>query len=259
MSGMTKKTTSAGILAKTQQLYSEMQDVESMSAAKAAENESKLNDLKLSNTKRLHKVIMSQLDAQGKKEIENEERNFQVSQHLAKKGYSAKAILDSKAAVESKQKLRALDAEEKTKLKKASSKEEQDRIKKEYAEKRKAEKKYLQESIKNMDKETRKAFNARQKDETKARLVSIQEEMGAYDQYGKAGKLVGFAKGLGKLKEEGTSNSELAAAGISAAMGAIGGYAKQLESDMKKVAMTQTEIDTRLQGSKRSKNFLGSY
>ena len=202
---------------------------------------------------------MNQLDTQGKKEIENEERNFQVSQQLAKKNFSAKAILESKSAIESKQKLRAIDAEEKAKLKKAGSKEEQKKIKAEYAEKRKEEKKHLAESIKNMDKETRKAFTARQKDETKARLASVQEEMGAYEKYGSAGKLIGFASGLKKLKEEGASKSEVAQAAISTGMDAIGNYAKKLEADMRDVAMAQGKIDTQLQGSKRSKNFLGSY
>lgn len=256
---MTKKTTTADILAQTQKLYSEMQDAEAMSAAAAAENETELNNLKLSNAERLHRVIMQQLDAQGKKEIENEERNFQTSQQLAKKGYSAKAILDSKAAIESKQRLRAIDAEEQKKLKKAGSKEEQDKIKKEYAEKRKAEKKHLQESIKNMDEATKKAFKARQADETKARLESVQAEMNAYDQYGKVGKLIGFKKGIDKLKEEGATNGEIAGAVVGAGMDAIGNYAKKLEADMRDVAMTQGKIDTQLQGSKRSKNFLGSY
>lgn len=256
---MTKKTTTADILAQTQKLYSEMQDAEAMSAATAAENETELNNLKLSNAKRLHRVIMQQLDAQGKKEIENEERNFKLSQQLIQKGFSVKAALDSKAAMESKQKISALNAEEQAKLKKVGSKEEKDKIKREYAEKRKAEKKHLAESIKNMDKETRKAFNARQKDETKARLASVQEEMGAYDQYGKAGKLIGFASGLKKLKEEGASNSEVAQAAISTGMDAIGNYAKKLEADMRDVAMAQGKIDTQLQGSKRSKNALGSY
>ena len=256
---MTKKTTTADILAQTQKLYSEMQDAEAMSAAAAAENETELNNLKLSNAERLHRVIMQQLDAQGKKEIENEERNFKLSQQLIQKGFSVKAALDSKAAMESKQKISALNAEEQAKLKKADSKEEKDKIKREYAEKRKAEKKHLAESIKNMDKETRKAFNARQKDETKARLASVQEEMGAYDQYGKAGKLIGFASGLKKLKEEGASNSEVAQAAISTGMDAIGNYAKKLEADMRDVAMAQGKIDTQLQGSKRSKNALGSY
>lgn len=256
---MTKKTTTADILAQTQKLYSEMQDAEAMSAAAAAENETELNNLKLSNAERLHRVIMQQLDAQGKKEIENEERNFKLSQQLIQKGFSVKAALDSKAAMESKQKISALNAEEQAKLKKAGSKEEKDKIKREYAEKRKAEKKHLVESIKNMDKETRKAFNARQKDETKARLASVQEEMGAYDQYGKAGKLIGFASGLKKLKEEGASKSEVAQAAISTGMDAIGNYAKKLEADMRDVAMAQGKIDTQLQGSKHSKNFLGSY
>lgn len=256
---MTKKTTTADILAQTQKLYSEMQDAEAMSAAAAAENETELNNLKLSNAERLHRVIMQQLDAQGKKEIENEERNFKLSQQLIQKGFSVKAALDSKAAMESKQKISALNAEEQAKLKKAGFKEEKDKIKREYAEKRKAEKKHLAESIKNMDKETRKAFNARQKDETKARLASVQEEMGAYDQYGKAGKLIGFASGLKKLKEEGASNSEVAQAAISTGMDAIGNYAKKLEADMRDVAMAQGKIDTQLQGSKRSKNALGSY
>ena len=256
---MTKKTTTADILAQTQKLYSEMQDAEAMSAAAAAENETELNNLKLSNAERLHRVIMQQLDAQGKKEIENEERNFKLSQQLIQKGFSVKAALDSKAAMESKQKISALNAEEQAKLKKVGSKEEKDKIKREYAEKRKAEKKHLAESIKNMDKETRKAFNARQKDETKARLASVQEEMGAYDQYGKAGKLIGFASGLKKLKEEGASNSEVAQAAISTGMDAIGNYAKKLEADMRDVAMAQGKIDTQLQGSKRSKNALGSY
>lgn len=256
---MTKKTTTADILAQTQRLYSEMQDAEAMSAAAAAENETELNNLKLSNAERLHRVIMQQLDAQGKKEIENEERNFKLSQQLIQKGFSVKAALDSKAAMESKQKISALNAEEQAKLKKVGSKEEKDKIKREYAEKRKAEKKHLAESIKNMDKETRKAFNARQKDETKARLASVQEEMRAYDQYGKAGKLIGFASGLKKLKEEGASNSEVAQAAISTGMDAIGNYAKKLEADMRDVAMAQGKIDTQLQGSKRSKNALGSY
>lgn len=248
---MTKKTTTADILAQTQKLYSEMQDAEAMSAAAAAENETELNNLKLSNAERLHRVIMQQLDAQGKKEIENEERNFKLSQQLIQKGFSVKAALDSKAAMESKQKISALNAEEQAKLKKAGFKEEKDKIKREYAEKRKAEKKHLAESIKNMDKETRKAFNARQKDETKARLASVQEEMGAYDQYGKAGKLIGFASGLKKLKEEGASNSEVAQAAISTGMDAIGNYAKKLEADMRDVAMAQGKIDTQLQGSDR--------
>ena len=115
---MTKKTTTADILAQTQKLYSEMQDAEAMSAAAAAENETELNNLKLSNAERLHRVIMQQLDAQGKKEIENEERNFKLSQQLIQKGFSVKAALDSKAAMESKQKISALNAEEQAKLKK---------------------------------------------------------------------------------------------------------------------------------------------
>ena len=258
MAGMTKKSTS-NPLADAQSLFTEMQKTFEMEWQAAVENEIELNDLKLSNAKRLHKVIMDQLDSQGKKEIENEERNFQTSQQLAKKGYSAKAILDSKAAIESKQRLRAIDAEEQKKLKKAGSKEEQDKIKKEYAEKRKAEKKHLQESIKNMDEATKKAFKIRQADETKARLESVQAEMNAYDQYGKAGKLIGFKKGIDKLKEESATNGEIAGAVVGAGMDAIGNYAKKLEADMRDVAMTQTQIDTRLQGSKRSKNFLGSY
>jgi hypothetical protein len=110
-----------------------------------------------------------------------------------------------------------------------------------------------------MDKETRKAFKSRQVDETKARLESVQAEMNAYDQYGKAGKLIGFKKGIDKLKAEGASKGEIAGAVVGAGMDAIGNYAKKLEGDMRDVAMTQTQIDTRLQGSKRSKNFLGSY
>lgn len=258
MAGMTNKATSNSI-AETQAIFTEIQKTTEMEWKAAIENESELNSLKLSNAERLHKVIMNQLDTRGKKEIENEERNFQVSQQLAKKNFSAKAILESKSAIESKQKLRAIDAEERAKLKKAGSKEEQNKIKKEYAEKRKAEKKHLAESIKNMDKETRKAFKARQVDETKAKLESVQEEMKAYDQYGKAGKLIGFANGIEKLKAEGASKGEIAGAAVGAGMDAIGNYAKKLEADMRSVAMTQTQIDTRLQGSKRSKNFLGSY
>ena len=259
MAQMNKKSITGDTLAEIQRLYKEMQDTESSSNAAAAQNEIALNELKLSNAEKLHKVIMAQLDIQGKKEIENEERNFQLSQQLIKKGYSAKAVLDSKAAIESRQRLEALRIEEQKKLKKAGNKDEKDKIKKEYAERRKEEAKHLKESIKNMDKETKKAFRSRKKEETEANLASIKEEMKAYDQYGKAGKLVGVANGLTKLKAEGASTGQLAGAAIGAGMELIGGYAKKLEADMRSVAETQSQIDTRLQGSKRSKNFLGSY
>ena len=259
MAQMNKKSITGDTLAEIQRLYKEMQDTESSSNAAAAQNEIALNELKLSNAEKLHKVIMAQLDIQGKKEIENEERNFQLSQQLIKKGYSAKAVLDSKAAIESRQRLEALRIEEQKKLKKAGNKDEKDKIKKEYAERRKEEAKHLKESIKNMDKETKKAFKSRKKEETEANLASIKEEMKAYDQYGKAGKLVGVASGLKKLKADGASNGQLAGAAIGAGMELLGGYAKKLEADMRSVAETQTQIDTRLQGSKHSKNFLGSY
>lgn len=66
-----------------------------------------------------------------------------------------------------------------------------------------------------------------------------------------------------KLKEEGLSDEDIAkaekSAAAQAAVDAIGDFAKQLSGTIKDIAYTQTEIDTRLYGSKNDKTFLGSY
>lgn len=259
---MNKMPTNGDSLSTLHELYTKMQDTAKLTAQIEEENELDLNKLKIDNAKLLHKVIMEHLDAQGRREIELEQRNSDLSIKLAEQRFSAKAILDSKAAIESKQRITAIDAEEKAKLKKAKNKDEVVQIKRYYKQKRDAEKSFLKESIENMDKETKKAYKKRLQDQRATDYKAWKE-----DEENKAavlrqkslqnGSLTGtFAKTLDIAKSAGMSGGK---AGFVAGVHALGDWAQKLESTFTAIADAQTAIDTRLQGSKNEKSIFGSY
>lgn len=245
-------------LTEVKEIYDELLTLDG--AAKDAENA--LNNLKLKNAEKLKEVMLSNLSAINKQRMADEQRNFEFSQSLIKKGFSNNAVINSQNALEKKQALLKLNKQEKEELK-GKTKEEQKIIKAKYDLIRKNEdlsQKSVKDSIKKLDKESRKAFKARLKDENKARLEAIQEEVeAAKKEYGKAGGLVGTVKGLKNLKASGATRGQVAGTALSAGMEALQSYAQSLEATMKEVALTKTLIDTRLQGSKRSKTALGSY
>lgn len=245
-----------------QKIYEELQRAE----AENFDLENRLNELKLTNAKRLSDLILDYHDKEYKRAVENANKVYKATEVLLQKEFSTKAILNSQQLHEKRQELTSLYAQEKEALKN-KSKKEQAEIKKQFSQRRKDKAKELKDDLNNLkktDKEAYKAYKARIKFETeersKAARAALDNEVSeAKRQYGKLGNLVGLGKGVKKALDSGATPVEAAGAALDQAVGMISDYAKKLEGTMTSVAKSQTEIDTRLQGSKRTKNGLGSY
>lgn len=245
-----------------QKIYEELQRAE----AENFDLENRLNGLKLTNAKRLSDLILDYHDKEYKRAVENADKVYKATEVLLQKEFSTKAILGSQQLHEKRQELTNLYAQEKEALKN-KSKEEKAELKKQFSQRRKDKAKELKDDLSNLkktDKEAYKAYKARIKFETeersKAARAALDNEVSeAKSQYGKLGNLVGFGKGIKKALDNGVTPREAAGAALDQAVSMISDYAKKLEGTMASVAMSQTEIDTRLQGSKRTKNGLGSY
>ena len=186
------------------------------------------------------------------------EREKLLEEQFRRKGIEEDKIAKSKEIATN---IKKLQEEEKARLAGVSKKDKATReaIKKEYKEKIEKEK--------NVDKETLALYTKRKKTEEKIQKEQLKtqrkEEAAAYAELRKQG----LSKEEAKIKLEeltGASADEADKIATGAAIAKtikvadkvtnfIGDFAKQLAGTIKEIAYTQTEIDTRLQGSSHDK------
>lgn len=228
------------------EIFSKMEDIN----LREQEAEEALNDLRISNARKLADL---QINLLNKKAVEEENLNQQIREKLLEDGFSTQAILIA------------------DQLDKALKE-----IEEEYAAKIKAADKATKKILENEKKAKKKAKEKEIKDETKANEKVIQEAEKARAAAAKAREKDDKAKkrdafsaiegfnpiGIGntkiareKLAEKGVTdqteqNKMLLSAALNSAGKKLASFAKQLEGTVAEVAEAQTEIDTRLYGSK---------
>ena len=213
-----------------------------------------LNDLKISNAEKLAALQYQLMVQNASKEIKLQQ---EIRENAIKNGASMQAILareEHEAALRSiderlERELAAcgkLDIRKRLQLTKAA-KDEKAALKKSEKEKRKSDENYRKEA---------KKLDAAYNKERYEAMKSIAADVGKIS-FGGGGK-----SPQEKLMEQGYSSAEAkkitTAAKADALQKALAGFAKQLEATATEVAEAQSEIDTRLQGSKNKKS-LGSY
>lgn len=248
------KTTA--IVAEVDKLFDQIERNEFDYEKARAEAEDRYNELRKTNAQRIHDLLMSNVKTEAESKY-NEELKYQKQvESLIKKGFNNQQILKVQGAVKSAALLKQEDQEYKKSLKNKSA-EEKKQLKKDNAQKKKDHKALLKE----MSKEERAAYEQIIQENNAAEYKAAKEAAGAKAALMKGSfeksKLFGSSlKTYDQAREAGASGGQATAI---AAIAQLKDWAKALESTMKNVAYSQSEIDTRLQGSKRSKNFMGSY
>jgi hypothetical protein len=244
--------------AELNKLFTAMADLEDREK-KAHEQ---LNDLRISNAKRLANL---QLELLGKKEAKEIEIQDRLQEYYLRTGVTADTL-------RYRERLKALEQELNTELA-GKSKSEQQAIREAF----KARQEALDEEFKGRlgdEKDLRKTL--KRIDDKEARERKKQRDKEAKERFNMAAGILGSSIGdifqgrkiakardelisSGVAKNEDQANQAIKAAQADAVYKALANFAKQLENTATEVAEAQTEIDTRLQGSKNAKSLTGSY
>lgn len=225
--------------------------------------EEQLNELRLSNVKRLGIL---------RKQQQNEilKQALRVEEEVTKKRLTlAKAALNEEQKAKEAKELAAAKAVAKEQGKKLTNEEKKAIIAKVEAEFQ-ARKKNLEAEAKWDEKNRKDAKKKELADAKKEELKKSKEfKKDAADNIFGKGKSLGDRFGAiknvvgnaGKVNEDGTitkSKGAALTAALSVATSALANFAKQLEGEMNQIAGKKSAIDTRLQGSSNEKRF-GSY
>ncbi len=233
-------------------------------AERAAENE--LLGLRISNAERLAKLQLEQINKIKSYQLQQEHL---VNERLIKMGYDAAKVA---SAQQLRERLRALDEEEKKRLEKVkNSKGTQNSIRKEYEQKRaaeralhkdieKEEKAWLKEKAKQEKKQSEDLYKQNQKhfDSLGNALFSKKRFEDAVKEMTEQFMEQGLTEPEAKQKATEKAQEDRKTMAKEAAYQALAGFAKQLEGTMNDVGLSKSAIDTRLQGSNNA-NIGGSY
>lgn len=219
-------------------------------------NVEELNDLRISNAKKLHSLVLNLKQQEYTEEINLQ---FKVNELYLKNGGNAKMVA---AREEHRARLRQIDEEiaaateaeqEKLKLKKLS-------ILAEWELRKETDEEFRKEQKKLDDKEAKEKKKKAKKDATDA-FKTASSALGS--SIGDVFNKNHINKAREELEEQGITGEKadkyIKAAQADATYKALAGFAKQLENTATEVATAQSEIDTRLYGSKNDKSILGSY
>lgn len=231
-------------------IFSKMEDI----TARQQEAEEALNDLRIANAEKLARL---QIDLLNKKAAEEESLNSRVNETLLAQGISVQAILKADELAKA---LKAIDDEYAAKIA-AADKAHKKILENERKAKKKKKEKEIKEEIKDnqklldeIEKAKKKKDEARKKEEAKSKQDAISSIMSDMSTIG-----IGRSKrARAKLEEAGITGGEATkamwAARVDAAYNALANFAKQLEGTASEIAEAQSEIDTRLWGSKNNKS-----
>jgi hypothetical protein len=230
-------------------------------AANGIQSEEELNKLRLSNLTRLgtlrkeqEKQILDTLIAANKKAID---------QRVAEEQKAAKESLDrdiAKAKAVALAEKKEKSGNKKSKLTKDEIKAIEDKLNREFEERKKRIKAQGEWEKKNKEKATKQEAAAAKRKAQKEGQKYVTDQMNTL-----FGKGASFSErkdafkniftGGGKVNEDGTiTPSKMAnlAAGLSAASGALGNFAAKLEEKIDSIAGKKSAVDTRLQGLNRN-------
>lgn len=237
-------------------IFSMMEDMNLREQVAAAE----LNELRISNAKKLADLQISLLN---KKAVEEENLNQQINENLLQRGISVQAILK---ADELKKALDNIEQEYAEKIA-AATKAQKKILENEKKARKKKKEQEIKEDIKDnkklleeLEKAKKIKDEAYRKEKNKKDLASMKSVIDDLSTV----RIGGRKRARAQLEEAGITDKKeqdkaLLAGGLTAAYNALAGFAKQLENTATEVAEAQTEIDTRLQGSKNAKSLTGSY
>lgn len=239
-------------------------------ASRGIQNEEDLNNLKLSNLKRLgtlrakqeEELLQAAIKANQRAIRDRMQQSFKAIKEEESRELAKRVAIE--AAEKKKRTGKGLTAEEKTAL--------EARLKEELKIEFKLRKKQIAEQAKweqqNKEKELRQeAQNLQRKKQKESQEFAAQQASDAFKifngkSFAERGEaLKNIFTGGGKINEDGTitaSKSANFAAGLSALSGTLSNFAKQLETQMDDIASKKSTIDTRLQGSS-NETYHGSY
>lgn len=242
-------------------LFTEMEDYD----LRMQQAEEALNNLRISNAKKLSDL---QLDLLMKKEARELEIQQKIYERALKDGVSLAAIkeredhLKALKAIDDRlaQELSAIDETDKKKREaeikrlKEQAAADKKKIIDEDKEKRKTDEKYR--------KDAKKLDDAYRKERGKKDFESMKSIASDLDISHLS--IGGAERARNKLSEQGITDKNeqdriMGAAKADALQKALANFAKQFESVARDTAEAQSEIDTRLQGSSNDKSALGSY
>lgn len=228
------------------EMFSKMDDYD----LRMQEAEEALNNLRISNAKKLADL---QIDLMNRRAVEEENLNQKVREKLLEEGFSAQAIL---LADQLDSALREIEEEYAARIK-AADKATKKILENEKKARKKAKEKEIKEEAKATEKILQEAEKARKKKEEakkKDDKANKRDAFSAVEGFNPIG--IGNTKiAREKLNEKGVTdrseqNKILLASALNAAGKKLANFAKQLEGTVAEVAEAQTEIDTRLYGSK---------
>jgi hypothetical protein len=257
---------------KLNELFQKMDDLSKRTTA--AEEE--LNNLRISNAEHLAKLQIDLLNKKARQELELQQEVFQK---YLEDGGRMSAVL---AREERRNKLRELEEQlqreldgkseaERTAIE-AAAELRREALEREFEERLEHEV-GLREELKKLDEAEAKAKRKQKakeeleekkkiKDRAKEAASAAQDALGGGD-LSKIFRGKNIDAAMAELTAKGKSEEEareiIRGAQANAVYNALAGFAKQLESTATDVAEAQSEIDTRLQGSKNDKSVFGSY
>lgn len=227
--------------------------------------EEALNDLRISNAEKLSELNLELLKRREERELSIQQKAYE---RALKNGISLAAIKDREEldreinAIDRRlaRELAAVDETDKKKRKsiikalKAQAAADKKKLIDDDKEKRKVDEKYRKDA-KKLDDAYRKEKG--KKDAEALKSIASDLDISKIS-------IGGGARARNKLAEQGITDEAEQNELIRAARGdglqkALAGFAKQLEGVATSTAEAQSEIDTRLQGSKNDKSVLGSY
>lgn len=224
-----------------------------------------LAETEQSEDERLARLLQHEIDNIQKIKEAKKRADDEVNSYLLKAGFSVEQI---KTAKSKKERLKAIDDDMKRDLSQAGlTPEEKKKIKEKY----KAQKKEELSMMTDVDKEKTKLQKKQNIELGKQLTQTVTSAWSSAGLTGIGGALFGGKIAKDALRqsmerEDGESDEEFekrvnkAARGIKsyAIESALGDFAKQLGNDINTIAHAQTEIDTRLYGS-RGAQYMGSY
>lgn len=225
------------------------------------QSENKLNELRLSNAKRLAELQIEQVNKVAAAKLAREQK---LNERLIKMGFDAVQVVNKFSAEQMKE---YLEKEKEAKLKNAK------KIAKATGEDIDSIKKRITDEYAFRNKKA-KEFNAAQEKERKKQQAAIASEAAdvAKKALGGIGGLFGLNNKSAKeqvkeyLREQGVAESDLDKqankalkdAKLAEAFNALASFAKELGSTTKEIGDAKSQIDTRLQGSSNNnKGFFG--
>lgn len=241
------------------------------------EAESQLLALQISNAQKLYNLQLSYIKSKAQREIEE---NQAINEKLIRQGFDAELVLSNERLSLKRKEWEAARDAEKERLAGSSEKELNNAlaiIDAQYAKKLQAEEAFQKKNIEMLD----KIEKAREKEKEKdAKKRAKNDQKLAKETYGSLGNII-FGNLNGKTEEflekfkdahpEYMENGELTAEGrkafnsartsaaMAASFDALAGWARKLEGTIEEIGKSKGEIDTRLQGLRAGKSWLGSY